>query len=343
VSETQYIYHMPLTAQVHQATTGSYKNDMIAKKKNGFRIVPYSLEHEQALLEIERMSPQGFMVKLEILRDHFLSRAELFDDYAAFVALGQDNKVLAGGIGAMAPMLINGELHQTGYGFDVLVDTSARNRGIGRDLATCVRKRFFEPKGLKHQFTTLRAGNLTMLNLLSKSYRDPFLYEFLYLTFPTARTLRVENAAIGEPIFGVSLLSDNDKLSDYYEVTESGLGLWHTHQVYQLKVKSVSPVLSGGLWLGNRFIRTNKYVPLVGSVLKTTTIYNLNQDNIHTLPEVSLQLYRQGINYMQICCQPNDAVYHALQKSALNAFSHYVVSTEELKPDESLILDVRCL
>ncbi len=316
---------------------------MIAKKKKGFRIVPYRPEHEQALLDIERRSPQGFMVKLETVRQCFLSRAELFDDYAAFVALSPEDKVLAGVVGAQAPMRINGELHQTGFGFDVLVDASARNRGIGRDLATCVRKRFFEPKGLKRQFTTLRAGNLTMLHLLSRSYRNTYLYEFLYLTFPTARTLRVENASIGTPLFGAALMSDDEKLSDFYEVTESGLGLWHTHRIYELKVKSVNPVLSGGLWLGNRFIRTNKYVPLVGSMLKTTTIYNLTEDNIHTLPEVSLQLYKRGINYMQICCHPNDAVYQALQKSALNAFSHYVVSTEEFDPDEPLTLDVRCL
>lgn len=289
------------------------------------------------------MSPQGFMVKLEIVRSEFLSRAALFEDYIAFVAVDAQDKVLAGVTAAQAPIRVNGALQQTGFGFDVLVDPAVRNRGIGQDLATCLRKRFFEPKGLTRQFTTLRAGNLTMLHLISKSYRKTFLYEFLYLTFPTARTMRVENAAIGEPIFSVSLLSDSDRLSDYYEVTDSGLGLWHTHQIYQLKVKSVSPVLSGGLWLGNRFVRTNKYVPLVGSVLKTTTIYNLTQDNIHTLPEVSLQLYKQGINYMQICCQPSDAVYHALQKSALNAFSHYIVSTKELKPDEPLTLDVRCL
>ncbi|GGG15268.1 GNAT family N-acetyltransferase [Pontibacter amylolyticus] len=316
---------------------------MMAKKNKGFKIVPYRPEHEQALLEIERLSPQGFMVKLETVRPEFLSRAALFEDHTAFVAVGPEARVLAGVTAAQAPMRIKGELQQTGFGFDVVVDPTVRNRGIGRELATCLRKRFFEPKGLTRQFTSLRAGNLTMLNLISKSYRNTFLYEFLYLTFPTARTIRVENTAIGEPIFNVSLLSDSDKLSDYYEVTESGLGLWHTHQVYQFKVKSVNPVLSGGLWLGNRFIRTNKYVPLVGSMLKTTTIYNLTQDNIHTLPEVSLQLYKQGINYMQICCQPSDAVYHALQKSALNAFSHYIVGTKELNPDEPLTLDVRCL
>ncbi|MBX0331900.1 GNAT family N-acetyltransferase [Pontibacter sp. HSC-14F20] len=316
---------------------------MMAKKKKGFKIVPYRPEHEQALLEIERLSPQGFMVKLETVRSGFLSRAALFEDYTAFSAIDPDGKVLAGVTAAQVPMLLNGEKQATGFGFDVLVDPTVRNRGIGRELATCVRKRFFEPKELTRQFTTLRAGNLTMLNLLSKSYRNTFLYEFLYLTFPTARTIRVENTAIGEPTFGVSLLSKSDKLSDYHEVMDSGLGLWHTHQVYQLKVKSVNPVLSGGLWLGNRFVRTNKYVPLVGSMLKTTTIYNLTPDNIHTLPEVSLQLYKQGINYMQICCQPSDAVYHALQKSALNAFSHYIVSTEQLNRDEPLTLDVRCL
>jgi hypothetical protein len=316
---------------------------MCPKKKNGYRIVPYRSEHEQALLEIERLSPQGFMVKLETVRDSFLSRAKLFEDYAAYVALGPEDKVLAGGIGAQAPMLINGELYQTGFGFDVLVDATMRNRGIGRDLATCVRKRFFDPKGLRRQLTTLRAGNLTMLHLLSKSYRNTYLYEFLYLTFPTARTIRVENTTTEKPIFGVSLLSDSERLSEYYTETESGIGLWHTHKMYQLKVKSVNPVLSGGLWLGNRFIRTNKYVPMVGSVIKTTTIYNITPENMHTLPDISLELYKQGINYMQICCQPNDAVYNALQKSALNAFSHYVVSTEELHPDEPLTLDVRCL
>ena len=316
---------------------------MIAKKNKGFKIVPYRPEHEQALLEIERLSSQGFMVKLETLRPDFLSRASLFEDYTAFTAVDPNDRVLAGVTAAQSPMRINGHLQQTGFGFDVVVDASVRNRGIGRELATCVRKRFFEPKDLTRQFTTLRSGNLTMLHLLSKTYRNTFLLEFLYLTFPTARTLLVENAAIGEPMFGVSLLSDNDKLSDYYEVTENGLGLWHTHQIYQLKVKSVNPVLSGGLWLGNRFVRTNKYVPLVGSVLKMTTIYNLTQDNIHSLPEVSLQLYKRGINYMQICCRPSDAVYHALQKSALNAFSHYIVGTQELKPDEQLTIDVRCL
>lgn len=316
---------------------------MIAKKKANVRIVPFGPEHEKRLLEIERLSPQGFMIKLETIREHYLNRATLFDDYAAFVALDPADRVLAGGIGAQAPMRINNVLHHSGFGFDVLVDASVRNRGIGRDLATCVRKRFFEPKELKLQFTTLRAGNLTMLHLLSKSYRNTYLYEFLYLTFPTARTIRVEKSTLDEPIFGASLLSENENLTDYYETTDSGIGLWHTHKMYQLKVKSVNPVLSGGLWLGNRFIRTNKYVPLVGSVIKTTTIYNLTKDNIHTLPEVSLQLYQRGINYMQICCQPNDAVYNALQKSALNAFSHYVVSSMELKANEPLTLDVRCL
>ncbi|PKV75194.1 GNAT family N-acetyltransferase [Pontibacter ramchanderi] len=316
---------------------------MIAKKNKGFKIVPYLPEHEQELLQIERLSSQGFMVKLETVRSRFLSRAELFEDHTAFVAVDPNNKVLAGVTAAAAPVRINGELQATGFGFDVIVDPSMRNRGIGRELATCLRKRFFEPKGLMSQFTTLRAGNLTMLHLISKSYRNTFLYEFLYLTFPTARVMRVEDTALGAPAFGVSLFSDADKLSQYYEVTENGIGLWHTHQVYQLKVKSVNPVLSGGLWLGNRFVRTNKYVPLVGSTLKTTTIFNLTLENIHTLPDVSLQLYKQGINYMQICCQPNDAIYHALQKSALNAFSHYIVSTQQLDPEVPLTLDVRCL
>lgn len=316
---------------------------MATKKNKGFKVVPYRPEHEQALLEIERQSPQGFMVKLETMRPQFLSRASLFEDYTAFTAIAPDDKVLAGVTAAQVPMRINGVLEKTGFGFDAVVDPAVRNKGIGRELANCVRKRFFEPKGLAGQFTTLRAGNLTMLHLLSKSYRNTYLYEFLYLTFPTARTLRVENTTFDDPVFSVSLLSDSERLSDFHEVTESGLGLWHTHQIYQLKVKSVNPVLSGGIWLGKRFVRTNKYVPLVGSVLKTTTIYNLTRDNIHTLPEVSLELYKQGINYMQVCCRPSDPVYHALQKSALNAFSHYIVGTNELKLEEPLTIDVRCL
>lgn len=316
---------------------------MIVKKKYNFRVVPYSPEHEESLLKLERLSPQGFMVKLEIERPHYLSRAVLFDDYAAFVALGQDDDVIAGGIGAQVPMCIRGKLHQTGYGFDVLVNQAYRNLGIGRAIANNFREHFFKPNGLSRQFTTLRAGNMPMLHLLSRSYRNTYLYEFLYLTFPTARTIRVENLDIGQPSFGVDLLSGHDRLKDYYERTENELGLWHTHKVYQLRVKSVSPVLSGGLWLGNRFIRTNKYVPETGSVIKVATLFNLNKDNIHSLPAVSLQLYKEGINYFQICCQPHDAVYRSLHKSAINAFSYNVVSTQELNAPEPFILDVRCL
>lgn len=316
---------------------------MIAKKKGNFRVIPYSEAYEEALLELERVSPQGFLMKLETLRTQFLSRATLFDAYAAYLVLGENDKIIASGIGAQVPLCLHNTTHQAGFGFDMLVDSAYQNMGVGRELARYVKEHFFMPRGLSRQFTILKASNMPMLHILSKSYRSTSLYQFLYLTFPTARTIRIDSDAIGDYSFGVDLLSGKDRLADYYQITDSGLGLWHTYKIYQLRVKFVNPVLSGGLRLGNRLIRTNKFVPETGAVLKTVTLFNLNKDNIHTLPEVSLQLYQQGINYMQICCQPSDAVYRALHKSALNAFSHYLVSTEALNPSEELRVDVRCL
>ncbi|MDX5419998.1 MAG: GNAT family N-acetyltransferase [Hymenobacteraceae bacterium] len=316
---------------------------MISKKKDTFQIVPYSPIYEEDLLALERMSTQGFLVKLEMLRPNFLSRAKTFKKYGAYVVLDEDSNPVACGVGAEVPLIWKGVLHNAGYGFDVLVDPAFRNRGIGNEIARYVATQFFIPNKLTPQFTTTKINNLPTLNLLSKSYRNTHLYEFIYLTFPTARTIRVESTNIDEVRLKVDLLSCKDELTDYYSVTESGLGLWKTYKFYQLKVKSVNPVMSGGMLLGNRLIRINKYVPVVGSVLKTVTVFNLNSGNIHTLPEVSLQLYKEGINYIQICCKPSGPIYRSLHKSAINAFSYYIVSTHEIDEQDELTLDVRCL
>jgi hypothetical protein len=316
---------------------------MVTKKKENFSIIPFNPEHGQALLDLERMLPQGTMVKLETVRDNFLSRASVFDDYEAYVVLGHNKKPVAGGIGACVPIIINDTPLDAGFGFDVMVNPNFRNLGIGEKISGHIREHFFKPRHLAPQFTILKSGNHPMLKQLSRAYRATFQYEFLYLTFPTAKSIRVESAETQPTRFGVELLSRQEELTDYYDLTESGLGLWYTYKFYELKVKSVSPVLSGGLKLGNRLIRINKYVPLTGSIIKTVTVFNLDHTNIHTLPSVAFELYKQGINYLQICCQPNDAVYNALYKSALSAYSHYVVSTQEIKASEELILDVRCL
>lgn len=315
----------------------------MAKKGEKFQVVPYDPSHEEALLQLERMSPQGFLVKLETIRDNFLSRAILFEDYEAYTVMEQQAGPVAASIGARVPIRINGMQYNAGYGCDLLVHPAYRNRGIGQELSKYVTENFLKPKGLTPQFTILRVVNVAMLKLLSISHRNTYLHEFIYLTFPTAKPLRVEATDLPAPHFQVGLLSCQDKLQDYYELTASGLGLWHTYKIYQLKVKSVSPVVSGGMWLGSRLIRINKYVPLPGAIIRTVTVFNLNPSNIATLPEVALELYKQGVNYMQVCCQPNDATYRALHKSALNTYSHYIVSTQEMNDPDDLCVDVRCL
>ncbi|MBD1396423.1 GNAT family N-acetyltransferase [Pontibacter sp. JH31] len=316
---------------------------MVTKKKDTFQIVPFSPAYERDLLELERMTAQGFLIKMEMSRPHFLSRAETFEKHAAYVVLQEGTKPVACGIGAEVPLCLEGNLHRAGFGFDVLVNPAFRNLGIGKTITQHVTNQFFNPQKLAPQFTTTKINNLPTLQLLSRSYRNTHLYEFLYLSFPTAKTIRVDSNNIDDTRFKVDLLSSHDKLTDYYETTESGLGLWKTHKFYQLRVKSVNPVLSGGMLLGSRLIRINKYVPVVGSILKTVTVFNLTSSNVNTLPEVSLQLYKEGINYIQICCQPSDPVYRALHKSAINAFSYYLVSTQEFDAHKRITVDVRCL
>ncbi|WP_018477625.1 GNAT family N-acetyltransferase [Pontibacter roseus] len=313
------------------------------RMQESFQIVPYSPEYEEALLELERTSPQGYLVKLQTVREHFHSRAQLFDDYQSYVALDQAGTPIASAIGAQVPMLHNGQLTDAGYGFNARVAPSYRNHGLGRELAAHLATHFFEPKQLRPQFTTLRTSNLPVLKLLSKSYRNTSQYEFAYLTFSTARGIKVQPVTDAKPNFHIDLLSCHTRLQDYFQMTDDGLGLWKTYQVYQLKITSISPLARASFWMENLLKNNQRVMPEPDVVLKTMTAFNLNETNIHTLPAVALQLYKEGINYLQICCQPDDYVYKALHRSALNVYGYYLVSTDKLSPKDTLTLDIRCL
>jgi GNAT superfamily N-acetyltransferase len=311
--------------------------------KDQFQIKPYAVRYEQALLELERKSPQGSLVKLEMLRHHFHSRADVFEDQQAYVCVNHRQEPLGVAIGAQVPLCLNGQHVNAGYGFDVRVSPAYRNHGIGRSLAKHLTEHFFIPRDIKFQFSTLKASNSPVLKLLAKSHRNTFLYRFTYLTLPTAGSIKVKPTSKPESGFRTELLSSQEQLSNYYHMTDSGIGLWKTYKLYKLRIMSVHPLVRAGFWIGNNLFSENKLLPPPGAVIKTVTAFNLDLSNIQALPGIARQLQAEGINYLQVCCQPHDAIYQALHQSAVNAYSYYLISTQEVKAQDKFTLDIRCL
>ncbi len=66
-------------------------------------IEPYRQALDQQLLDLEKKAMQGTMIKLEMMRNSFLSRSVVFNDYAAFTGFNDNGDLVAGGIGANVP------------------------------------------------------------------------------------------------------------------------------------------------------------------------------------------------------------------------------------------------
>ena len=98
------------------------------------RIIPYHPDYEASLLDLERASPQGKHIQLEMLRDHFLDRSEVFDEFGIFLALSKNGDLLGVIAGSTVSLDWNGKRERVGFVYDLRVTPSFRRKGIAKSL-----------------------------------------------------------------------------------------------------------------------------------------------------------------------------------------------------------------
>jgi hypothetical protein len=96
-----------------------------------FHIIPYRPEYDAPLLELESASPQGRRIRLEMLRDHFLARSEVFEEFGVFLALSGNGDLLGVIAGSAVILERNRKREKVGFVYDLRVAPPFRRRLLG--------------------------------------------------------------------------------------------------------------------------------------------------------------------------------------------------------------------
>lgn len=306
-------------------------------------IIPYSEEFNYHLLRFEKGIVQGGQIQLEIVKEHFLSRAAVFTDFQAFVAVDAQKNVIGTAIGAKTTIEINEEQRQAGFGFDAKVSADHRNKGLGRKLAGEMYRQFFKPNGLSENYMTAKLNNAAVLKMISGILSSIWIYDFTYLTIPSSA--RMEPGAFStSDNFGVRLFDSQNVAGPYCTLFENGLGYFHSYKMYQLKIKKVKFAYRAGLWFLKKYDPVRyQNMPGEGGLMSFATLYNHSVQNLNSLNLVLEDLERRDIGFLLVCCKKGGAVYKSLNNISINSYDYHIVADFPLKDTDCVNIDVRCL
>ena len=308
-------------------------------------VISYSEEQNLPLLQFEKDIVQGGQIQLEIVKEHFLSRAAVFRNFRVFIAVNAQNDIMGTAIGAQTTIEINGEQIQAGFGFDAKVSPDHRRRGLGRKLAKEMYRQFFTPNGLSKNYMTAKLSNAAVLKMISGMLSNVWIYNFTYLTIPTCARMKPSGLSERTPDnFGVRLFDPQSTDHQYYTFFENGLGCFHSYKMYQLKIKKVKFIYRTALGLLRKYY-PSKYqnTPEEGETMSFSVLYNHNIANLAGINLVLEDLERKGIGYLLVCCKKRGAIYRSLKSISINSYDYNIVTDFHLKESDAVNLDVRCL
>lgn len=308
-----------------------------------WRIVPYRPGYETALLELESTSPQGSHIRLEMIRDRFRARSEVFDDFGIFLAVSEDGGLLGVVAGSAVTLERNGSRERVGYVYDLRVAPGFRRQGIARALGNQLTREYFPSLSIDRYVSTVKAGNRPAIRALQRALGTGCDYPFVYLTIPTGMRIAWSNGPGSDSSFGVSVFGMRGLAEWVYRHPEGGPALFRTDRAYRVRPVSISPWLNVAMRALETFKGPAWKLPRLGEEVRFATAFDLRPDNLCLLDDLLEYLQRRGVQYLMVCCLKDDRYYRDLRRCAVNSMGYRVLGSLPLRPSDSLTLDVRCL
>ncbi len=313
-------------------------------KSMTYQILPFDEKYNDALMALEKLTPQGKNVKLEMVRPKFLSRSEVFERYSIFVAVNQSKNSLIGVAGvSIVPVKYEDAIMQVGFGYDLKIDPNHRKKGLAKEFGKILVDEYLINNDISNYFITLKTGNEGAAKAVYVIPKQWDTYNFIYLTIPTYKRIKSLTTTNRNQFLSTELLSRPTIANNFIIKTESGLSIWETYKTYKLKIQHVPFFMGLGAKLANIIVSEEKKIPNKGDVLKFATLFNYTPENIRTINEVLEILQNKNIQYLNVCCTKDDFAYELLKPYAMNLLPYTMLNTFGVQNGHQLTLDVRCL
>lgn len=307
------------------------------------RIIPYRPEYEDSLLQLERASPQGNHLQLEMVRGHFLSRSRVFDEFRVFLAVSGSGDLLGVVAGSAVMLGHNGSLRRVGYVYDARVAAPFRRKGIARSLTQYVTREYFGSLGIEEFITTIKASNRPAAMAALNAFGFTYHYPFKYLIIPTSMRLREDPKPASQSRFRVSGFGKAESAEWVYRHPKGELAYFRTDLMYRVKPVSIAPWLNLAMRILKLFKGTNWKLPGLGEEVCFATAFDLTPENFRLLNDLFEHLQKSSIQYLAVCCRKGDPYHQNLRSLAVNSMEYRVLANFPLRASDSLTLDVRCL
>lgn len=303
-------------------------------------IFPYHPDREKDILKIVSAFYQNSLIKVEMVRASYISRAKQFQSFGVFTAHSENGDLVGAVCAAEAPVRINEKVFRAGFGFDLCVTPSWTGKGAEEQLTTYLVHKFCTPNNLTKNFITLAAEG-PIIKGLPQQATSHSVRTYTYLVIPTGTkmaTISYEDRPIN---FSADILDEYKHFPDLVTRFENGISAWHTHKLYRLRISEIHPVARISTRIIS-FLRGKSY-PKTGDVIRTSIIFNLDRENINGLNHVLESLAKQEVNYINVICNRNDPVYNALYRYSIYSYDHCMVADFPIAPEDRVTVDVRCL
>ena len=309
-----------------------------------FSIEPYDERYQEELMVLEKNSPQGKQIKLEMVRDHFLSRSVIFDDYEIFIAFEELQKKLVGVIAmAVTNLEADGKRYKCGVGYDLKIHPQFRKRGISKKLSAFMIHRFQHIKHVDNFFITMKKDNIGADKMASALNSNKGVLDFIYLTIPTSRQIEIKDEMQFDDPFHVTLFDQESTPGKYHQFTENRLGVWNTYKTYQLRIVSMPTVMQWAIPIVNIFKPTSRKIPSIGKTIKMATLFDVKKENISDINQVLRNLAKKDVDFLNVCCSSDGFIHQTLRKYAINKLPYCLQNSMDLNNGSMVNIDVRCL
>jgi len=309
---------------------------------NNISIAPYKSNDNEAAIALEKICPQGNIIKLRFVRPSFQRRSEVYDK-SIIMCAKCDGRLVGIAAGALKNITFRGKAIQVFYGYDLRIHPDFRKFGLARKLSEAVKNYF--PERIDSYYTYVAGQNERACSFVKRGIGAQVMIPFTYVIIPVHKKQRqseeYNNVSVNEIhnlyhannpeveyftsldpfrligyVGSIKLKDDNAGTSIWTNeniLAEQVIGLPNRLRLMRLIQKMATPIVK------------LPRLPGIGETLKSWLLFDFYATDEQSLRQIvgivnNLAL-DAGKDFMYLLLQNNDPMLAMIQKAKFRVFT----------------------